>query len=67
MCNRPGGSCIQCRVVDCSVRFHPWCAHQKVSTQEPEFFILFLFFDLNLIALYCNIIFITNFYLRSIL
>lgn len=31
MCNRPGGSCIKCRVLNCSVRFHPWCAHQKVS------------------------------------
>ncbi|XVF89362.1 hypothetical protein PTKIN_Ptkin19aG0124300 [Pterospermum kingtungense] len=34
MCNRPGGSCIQCRVVDCSVRFHPWCAHQKDLLQS---------------------------------
>ncbi|KAL6217038.1 hypothetical protein ACLB2K_010255 [Fragaria x ananassa] len=29
MCKRAGGSCIQCRVENCSVRFHPWCAHQK--------------------------------------
>ncbi|XP_007011788.2 PREDICTED: uncharacterized protein LOC18587744 [Theobroma cacao] len=34
ICNRPGGSCIQCRVVDCSVRFHPWCAHQKGLLQS---------------------------------
>lgn len=30
MCKRAGGSCIQCRVENCSVRFHPWCAHHKV-------------------------------------
>ncbi|MED6110151.1 hypothetical protein PIB30_040306 [Stylosanthes scabra] len=29
ICNRWGGSCIECRIVDCSVKFHPWCAHQK--------------------------------------
>ncbi|PRQ26681.1 putative histone-lysine N-methyltransferase transcription regulator PHD family [Rosa chinensis] len=29
MCKRAGGSCIQCRVENCSVRFHPWCAHLK--------------------------------------
>ncbi|CAI9775495.1 unnamed protein product [Fraxinus pennsylvanica] len=29
ICSRPGGSCIQCRILDCSVCFHPWCAHQK--------------------------------------
>ncbi|XVE97377.1 hypothetical protein REPUB_Repub03eG0014400 [Reevesia pubescens] len=34
ICNRPGGSCIRCRVVDCSVRFHPWCAHQKGLLQS---------------------------------
>ncbi|KAA8525531.1 hypothetical protein F0562_007386 [Nyssa sinensis] len=34
MCNRPGGSCIQCRVVDCCVQFHPWCAHQKGLLQS---------------------------------
>ncbi|XP_052190109.1 uncharacterized protein LOC127799890 isoform X2 [Diospyros lotus] len=34
LCNRPGGSCIQCRVGDCSVRFHPWCAHQKGLLQS---------------------------------
>ncbi|XP_022729706.1 uncharacterized protein LOC111284891 isoform X3 [Durio zibethinus] len=34
ICDRPGGSCIQCRVVDCSVRFHPWCAHQKGLLQS---------------------------------
>ncbi|XVE53571.1 hypothetical protein DITRI_Ditri03aG0013600 [Diplodiscus trichospermus] len=34
MCNRPGGSCIRCRVVDCSVPFHPWCAHQKGLLQS---------------------------------
>ncbi|XP_052886576.1 uncharacterized protein LOC108452097 [Gossypium arboreum] len=34
ICNRTGGSCIQCRVVDCSVRFHPWCAHQKGLLQS---------------------------------
>ncbi|KAL6012053.1 hypothetical protein ACLOJK_002528 [Asimina triloba] len=30
ICSRPGGLCIQCRVVECSGHFHPWCAHQKV-------------------------------------
>uniref|UniRef100_A0A5B7B2P3 Uncharacterized protein n=1 Tax=Davidia involucrata TaxID=16924 RepID=A0A5B7B2P3_DAVIN len=34
ICNRPGGSCIQCRVVDCSIQFHPWCAHQKGLLQS---------------------------------
>ncbi|GAV60562.1 SET domain-containing protein/PHD_2 domain-containing protein/zf-HC5HC2H_2 domain-containing protein [Cephalotus follicularis] len=34
MCNRPGGSCIQCRVVNCSIQFHPWCAHQKGLLQS---------------------------------
>ncbi|XP_058203339.1 uncharacterized protein LOC131317750 isoform X2 [Rhododendron vialii] len=34
LCNRPGGSCIQCRVRDCSVHFHPWCAHQKGLLQS---------------------------------
>ncbi|XP_050366128.1 uncharacterized protein LOC126784688 isoform X2 [Argentina anserina] len=29
VCKRAGGSCIQCRVENCSARFHPWCAHQK--------------------------------------
>ncbi|GJZ89146.1 post-SET domain-containing protein, partial [Tanacetum coccineum] len=31
MCKRPGGCCIRCRVMDCAIYFHPWCAHQKVS------------------------------------
>ncbi|KAJ6434877.1 hypothetical protein OIU84_000175 [Salix udensis] len=34
MCNRPGGSCIQCRVANCPVQFHPWCAHQKGLLQS---------------------------------
>ncbi|XP_057959265.1 uncharacterized protein LOC131151840 isoform X2 [Malania oleifera] len=34
ICNRPGGSCIQCRVLNCSVRFHPWCAHQQGLLQS---------------------------------
>ncbi|CAK9146456.1 unnamed protein product [Ilex paraguariensis] len=34
ICDRAGGSCIQCRVVDCSVQFHPWCAHQKGLLQS---------------------------------
>ncbi|XP_057850333.2 uncharacterized protein LOC131060909 isoform X1 [Cryptomeria japonica] len=34
ICKRPGGLCIQCRVVKCSVPFHPWCAHQKASLQQ---------------------------------
>jgi len=34
LCNRPGGLCIQCRVVKCSVPFHPWCAHQKGLLQS---------------------------------
>ncbi|XAR69410.1 hypothetical protein NMG60_11000976 [Bertholletia excelsa] len=34
ICNRQGGSCIQCRVHDCSVHFHPWCAHQKGLLQS---------------------------------
>ncbi|KAJ0091725.1 hypothetical protein Patl1_12528 [Pistacia atlantica] len=39
MCNRPGGSCIQCRVVNCSVQFHPWCAHRKLEGCFKEFFV----------------------------
>ncbi|XP_073223764.1 uncharacterized protein [Cicer arietinum] len=34
ICNRWGGSCIKCRVVGCSVKFHPWCAHQKNLLQN---------------------------------
>uniref|UniRef100_A0A1D1XRD8 Histone-lysine N-methyltransferase ATX2 n=1 Tax=Anthurium amnicola TaxID=1678845 RepID=A0A1D1XRD8_9ARAE len=34
LCKRSGGSCIRCRVVDCAVRFHPWCAHQKGLLQS---------------------------------
>ncbi|XP_059459429.1 uncharacterized protein LOC132188988 isoform X5 [Corylus avellana] len=34
MCNRPGGSCIECRVVGCHIQFHPWCAHQKGLLQS---------------------------------
>ncbi|CAL5429008.1 unnamed protein product [Camellia sinensis] len=34
LCNRSGGCCIQCRVCDCSVPFHPWCAHQKGLLQS---------------------------------
>ncbi|XP_043700806.1 uncharacterized protein LOC122651477 [Telopea speciosissima] len=34
LCNRPGGSCIRCRVANCSVQFHPWCAHQKGLLQS---------------------------------
>ncbi|XP_038695723.1 uncharacterized protein LOC119992950 isoform X3 [Tripterygium wilfordii] len=34
ICNRPGGSCIQCRVVNCSVQFHPWCAHREGLLQS---------------------------------
>ncbi|XP_058111386.1 uncharacterized protein LOC131254706 [Magnolia sinica] len=34
MCNRPGGLCVQCRVVNCSFHFHPWCAHQKGLLQS---------------------------------
>ncbi|CAA7408044.1 unnamed protein product [Spirodela intermedia] len=34
ICNRPGGSSIKCRVMDCSVYFHPWCAHQKGLLQS---------------------------------
>ncbi|XP_020528003.1 uncharacterized protein LOC18442513 isoform X3 [Amborella trichopoda] len=34
ICKRPGGSCIRCRVADCSVFFHPWCAHQKGLLQS---------------------------------
>ncbi|XP_078443522.1 uncharacterized protein LOC144712962 isoform X2 [Wolffia australiana] len=34
ICNRPGGSTIKCRVEDCSVHFHPWCAHQKGLLQS---------------------------------
>ncbi|KAL5698441.1 hypothetical protein ACHQM5_029475 [Ranunculus cassubicifolius] len=34
VCNRPGGSCIKCRMVQCSVHFHPWCAHQKGLLQS---------------------------------
>ncbi|KAK3003108.1 hypothetical protein RJ639_019790 [Escallonia herrerae] len=34
MCNRPGGACIQCRAANCSVLFHPWCAHRKGLLQS---------------------------------
>ncbi|XP_042756783.1 uncharacterized protein LOC111909928 isoform X3 [Lactuca sativa] len=34
MCKRGGGCCIRCRVVDCVVDFHPWCAHQKGLLQS---------------------------------
>lgn len=34
LCQRSGGSCIQCRVVNCHVQFHPWCAHQKGLLQS---------------------------------
>ncbi|KAJ4827238.1 hypothetical protein Tsubulata_015200 [Turnera subulata] len=34
ICNRPGGTCIQCRVANCSVQFHPWCAHEKGLLQS---------------------------------
>ncbi|PON71299.1 Methyltransferase [Parasponia andersonii] len=34
ICDRPGGSCIKCRNLNCSVRFHPWCAHQKGLLQS---------------------------------
>uniref|UniRef100_A0A0E0M4E6 Histone-lysine N-methyltransferase n=1 Tax=Oryza punctata TaxID=4537 RepID=A0A0E0M4E6_ORYPU len=37
MCNRTGGSFMGCRDVNCSVLFHPWCAHQRGLLQsEPE-------------------------------
>ncbi|KAH7671895.1 Histone-lysine N-methyltransferase protein [Dioscorea alata] len=34
ICNRPGGACIRCRVINCSIHFHPWCAHQKGLLQS---------------------------------
>ncbi|KAG0495793.1 hypothetical protein HPP92_000484 [Vanilla planifolia] len=34
ICKRPGGTCIRCRVVNCSIYFHPWCAHQKGLLQS---------------------------------
>lgn len=34
MCKRPGGCCVRCRVVDCAVHFHPWCAHRKGLLQS---------------------------------
>ncbi|XP_006596088.1 uncharacterized protein [Glycine max] len=34
ICNRWGGSCIECRIADCSIKFHPWCAHQKNLLQS---------------------------------
>ncbi|KAF0905733.1 hypothetical protein E2562_008807 [Oryza meyeriana var. granulata] len=37
ICNRTGGSFMGCRDVNCSVLFHPWCAHQRGLLQsEPE-------------------------------
>ncbi|KAL6601411.1 hypothetical protein ACP70R_044631 [Stipagrostis hirtigluma subsp. patula] len=37
MCNRTGGSFIKCRDANCSVLFHPWCAHRRGLLQsEPE-------------------------------
>ncbi|KAL8263434.1 hypothetical protein R6Q59_024783 [Mikania micrantha] len=34
MCKRPGGSCIRCRVIGCTIDFHPWCAHKKGLLQS---------------------------------
>ncbi|XP_020579340.1 uncharacterized protein LOC110023995 isoform X2 [Phalaenopsis equestris] len=34
VCCRPGGSCIKCRVSNCTVHFHPWCAHQNGLLQS---------------------------------
>ncbi|XP_062199450.1 uncharacterized protein LOC133901928 isoform X2 [Phragmites australis] len=34
MCNRTGGSFIKCRDVNCSVLFHPWCAHRRGLLQS---------------------------------
>ncbi|KAK1411751.1 hypothetical protein QVD17_32456 [Tagetes erecta] len=34
MCKRPGGRCIRCRIMGCTVHFHPWCAHQKGLLQS---------------------------------
>lgn len=34
ICYRSGGSCIRCRVLGCSIQFHPWCAHQKGLLQS---------------------------------
>ncbi|KAI7747226.1 hypothetical protein M8C21_002018 [Ambrosia artemisiifolia] len=34
ICKRPGGCCIRCRVMDCAIHFHPWCAHQKGLLQS---------------------------------
>ncbi|KAL0904780.1 hypothetical protein M5K25_026930 [Dendrobium thyrsiflorum] len=34
LCGRHGGSCIKCRVSNCSIHFHPWCAHQKGLLQS---------------------------------
>ncbi|KAI3683972.1 hypothetical protein L1987_84489 [Smallanthus sonchifolius] len=34
MCKRPGGRCIRCRVMGCTIHFHPWCAHQKGLLQS---------------------------------
>ncbi|KAM2024470.1 hypothetical protein ACFX1X_017492 [Malus domestica] len=34
ICMRAGGSCIQCRIANCSAQFHPWCAHQKGLLQS---------------------------------
>ncbi|CAI9092651.1 OLC1v1027960C1 [Oldenlandia corymbosa var. corymbosa] len=34
ICQRSGGTCIQCRVADCHIQFHPWCAHQKGLLQS---------------------------------
>ncbi|CAL9075201.1 unnamed protein product [Musa textilis] len=34
ICNRPGGSCIECRVPTCCIPFHPWCAQQKGLLQS---------------------------------
>ncbi|XP_076957664.1 uncharacterized protein LOC143633199 [Bidens hawaiensis] len=34
MCKRPGGCCIRCRVKNCAIHFHPWCAHEKGLLQS---------------------------------
>ncbi|CAM0953007.1 unnamed protein product [Alopecurus aequalis] len=36
MCNRTGGSYMMCRDINCSVIFHPWCAHQRGLLQTES-------------------------------
>ncbi|KAF9603965.1 hypothetical protein IFM89_039319 [Coptis chinensis] len=70
LCNRPGGSCIECRVVNCSVHFHPWCARQKVSTKTKPLLLSKSIASLKLVALseiLNTLIFFFSFFVQGLL